>query len=41
MFKLYNAKDLIILFIENLKQKRLNKKFADKLLKSFKILKFI
>ena len=41
MFKFYNVKDLIILLVKNLKQKRSNKKLVDKLLKSFKILKFI
>ena len=35
MFKFYNAKDLILLLAKNLKQKRSNKKLADKLLKSF------
>ena len=41
MFKFNNVKDLIILSVKNIKQKRLSKKLADKLLKSFKILKFI
>ena len=41
MFKIYNIEDLIILLVKNLKQKRSSKKLADKLLKSFKILKFI
>ena len=41
MFKFYNIKDLIMLLVKNLKQKRSSKKLANKLLKSFKILKFI